>query len=47
VRGAPRQPWAARGDARLEVLAAGFGLLLAADDTATVQPTVVAEAAAP
>jgi hypothetical protein len=47
VRGAPRQPWAAHGDARLEVLAAGFGLLLAADDTATVQPTVVAEAAAP
>jgi len=44
LRGAPRAPWSAHADPRIETLAAGFGLLLACADAST-EPAVAVEAA--
>jgi hypothetical protein len=46
LRGAPRAPWTAHADPRLEALAAGFGLLLAGAADAD-EPSVAADASAP
>ena len=46
LHGAPRLPWSAHSDPRLEALAAGFELLLACTGTADV-PSVVAAGSAP
>jgi hypothetical protein len=43
LRGAPRVPWSAHADHRIEALAAGFGLLLACADAST-EPAAAAEA---
>jgi hypothetical protein len=44
LHGAPRQPWSAHADTRLEALAAGFELLLACTGTAG-GPSAVARSA--
>jgi hypothetical protein len=46
LRGAPRAPWTAHADPRLEALTAGFGLLLACADPAG-EPSLGAEAITP
>jgi len=46
LRGAPRAPWTAHADPRLDALAAGFGLLVANADHPG-EPSVAAEATAP
>jgi hypothetical protein len=42
LRGAPRVPWSAHADPRLEALAASFGLLLACAD-AFIEPSAAPE----